>query len=75
MDLMQGVSASYILYAVPVRPSLVYLEIKLMQNAVRIIWYVQWIQFEETTDSIIAHLAKEVKNRADLINNGTEKMN
>lgn len=70
-------SASYILYAVPVSPSLVYLEIKLIQNAVRIIWYVQWIPFEETPDSIIAHFAKEVKekNRADLMKNGTEKMN
>lgn len=77
MDLMQGVSASYIFHAVPASPSLVHLELKLVKNAERIIWYVGWIPSEETTDITIVHLAKEVKekSRADLIKNGTEKMN
>lgn len=77
MDLMQGVSASYILHAVPVGPPLVHLELKLVQNAVRILWYVGWIPSGEITDITIAYLAKEVKekSRADPIKNGTERMN
>lgn len=77
VDLMQGVSASYILHAVPVGTPLVHLELKRVQNAVRIIWYVGWIPSGEITDITIAYLAKEVKekSRADPTKNGTERTN
>lgn len=61
MDLMQGVSAFYMLHTGPVNPSLVHLELKLSQNAGKNIWYVGCILFKGTTDITIAHLRKQRK--------------